>query len=784
MKYLNQLFIFLFILYTVSSCSSSSNDVLEEEQKIYEGLNYSPISPNADQSLKITFKAPSSSALYGYTGDVYIHIGVVADGSWMYVPADWSTNIAKCKMTNEDTNVWSITLSSSIRSWFGSGTTPVTKLGIVIRSSDGTKKGIDADSFVTVTDDKYKEFTPSAVVEKTMPSGMEYGINIGSDKKSVTLVLYDKDKSGSHKSFAHVVGDFNSWTLSNDTKSQMYRDNAAGCWWITLSGLDASKEYSFQYCVWDADGKKTTLADPYCHKILDSDNDSYISSSVYTDNKTYPTGATGIVSVFKISEPSYSWGVSNFAISNTDNMVIYEMLLRDFTSTGSEASGNLALAIEKLDYLKTLGVNAIELMPVQEFDGNNSWGYNPCFFFAMDKAYGTDAMYKKFVDACHQRGMGVLLDVVYNHATGNCPLAKLYWDETNSRPASNNPYFNTVAPHPYSYYNDFNHESAVTRAYIKRNLKYLLTEYKVDGFRFDFTKGFTSQSSTEATASNYDATRVAILKDYHSAIKETNPNAVMICEHFCNQDEENALGEDGIKTWRKLNNAYCQSAMGYQDSSSFADLTTWNTTMPANSWVGFMESHDEERMGYKQVKWGSGTLTTNLSDRMKQLATNVAFFLTVSGPKMIWQMGELGYDYSINSNYAATEVAETHRTDPKPVKWDYFNVADRKGLYNTYCKLLALRNANPELFSQSSFKSWNVTQAYWSQGRSISLQAADGKRLVVVGNFTAGTASVSAPFGQMGTWYDYIDGGTLQVTSSTQTVSVPAHEFKIYISFQ
>ncbi len=129
-------------------------------------------------------------------------------------------------------------------------------------------------------------------------------------------------------------------------------------------------------------------------------------------------------------------------------------------------------------------------------------------------------------------------------------------------------------------------------------------------------------------------------------------------------------------------------------------------------------------------------------------------------------------------------VADSHRTDPKPVKWDYANVTERKGLYNAYSKLLALRNANPELFSQSAFKSWNVTQTYWSQGRSISLQAADGKRLVVVGNFTDSTISISAPFGETGTWYDYFGGSTISVTSSAQAVSVPAHEFKIYTSFK
>ena len=122
------------------------------------------------------------------------------------------------------------------------------------------------------------------------------------------------------------------------------------------------------------------------------------------------------------------------------------------------ASNDLNGAMQKLDYLKSLGVNAIELMPVQEFDGNDSWGYNPCFFFALDKAYGTKKMYKDFIDACHKAGMAVIFDVVYNHATGSMPFAKLYWNSANNKTAPNNPYFNVDAPHPYSVFHDFNHE--------------------------------------------------------------------------------------------------------------------------------------------------------------------------------------------------------------------------------------------------------------------------------------------------------------------------------------
>ncbi|MFA6702987.1 MAG: alpha-amylase, partial [Dysgonamonadaceae bacterium] len=356
---------------------------------IKDGLNYSTKTPNADSTLTITFKAANGSQLLGYTSDVYIHIGVVQEGTWMFVPAEWNENIAKCKMNKKDTNIWSITLSSTVRQWFNSGTTPINKIGIVIRSSDGTKKGIADDSFVTVTDTKYKPFEPAAVKNAPLPAGVIEGINI-INNSTVTMVLYDKDKNGGRKNFAHILGDFNNWTLSNDDKSQMWRDDASSCWWITITGLDPTKEYAFQYYVGTQAGETSRLADAYSRKILDPSNDKYIPASTYNENMAYPAqGAVGIVSVFKIQEENYNWKVANFQAPELDNLVIYELLLRDFTETGDINS-----AKAKLDYLEAVGVNAIELMPIQEFDGNDSWGYNPAFFFAMDKAYGTDKMYK------------------------------------------------------------------------------------------------------------------------------------------------------------------------------------------------------------------------------------------------------------------------------------------------------------------------------------------------------------------------------------------------------
>lgn len=752
---------------------------------IKEGISWSSTSPDADKELTIWFKASSSSPLYNYTDDVYVHIGVVSEGTWLHVPAAWDQNIAQCKMTKVDNekSTWSIKLTPSIRQWFGSGETPVNKIGIVIRSADRTLKGIENDTFITgITDSKYKPFQPAAIKEGPLPAGLRQGINVV-NTTTVTLVLYDKDKYGARKDYAHVVGDFNNWTLSNDDKSQMFRDNAAGCWWITITGLDPAKEYGFQYYVGNNGKDPIRVADPYSRKILDPDNDKYISATTYPNLKAYPTGAIGIVSVFKTVEETYNWQVVDFKVPSRDNLVIYELLLRDFTT-----SGDLNGAMGKLDYLQSLGVNVIELMPVQEFDGNDSWGYNPAFYFAMDKAYGTDRMYKEFVDECHKRDIAVILDVVYNHATGANPFAKMWWDPNHKNPvtgkiepstASNNPYFNADAPHPFSVFHDFNHSNLLVRDFVKRNLEFLLDAYKVDGFRFDLSKGFTQkQSSDDGLFRVYDADRISYLKEYNSAIKAKKADALVILEHFADDKEETELSNAGMMVWRNNNEAYLEAAMGWKNKADFSRAYYGTSTRPANSLVSYMESHDEERAAYKQVTWGNGIIKTSLGARMSQLAANAAFFFTVPGPKMVWQFGELGYDVSIDYN---------GRTGKKPVKWDYYTITERKQLHDTYARLIKLRADHPELFNATATLSWQVTPSYWDNGRFSTLSSfGNAKQVVVVGNFTNDAKTVVTPFPKTGTWYNYMNPGeTLDVISTNMTMKdIPANSFRIYSTFQ
>lgn len=173
---------------------------------IPEGLSYSLEEPDADRPLTIYYRAASSSLLYNYQGTVYAHTGIICEGSWSYVQSEWNENTDKCKMSKLDNNVWTLTLSPSIRQWYSSEKTPVKKLGFVLRNEDGSLQ--TEDLFIPVTDNTYQEFVPASIKKGTLPENVAEGINI-IDNSTVTLVLYDKDTDGNHKDFAHVVGDFN-----------------------------------------------------------------------------------------------------------------------------------------------------------------------------------------------------------------------------------------------------------------------------------------------------------------------------------------------------------------------------------------------------------------------------------------------------------------------------------------------------------------------------------------------------------------------------------------------
>jgi 1,4-alpha-glucan branching enzyme len=567
------------------------------------------------------------------------------------------------------------------------------------------------------------------------------------------------------KSYVFVVGTFNDYYLDNNF--QMKKSSNGEDFWLEINGIASDKNYTYQYVV----DQSITVADPCSELILDPNNDKYIPSSTYSNIPTYPVEkTTGIVSSFSVESNPYQWSSNTYAKPEKAKLIIYECLVRDFSNARS-----FQAIIDSLGYLKKLGINALELMPVNEFEGNISWGYNPSFHMAIDKYYGSINKLKELVDKCHQSGIAVIMDVVFNHAFSQSPLCQMYWDQANFRPSANSPYFNTVAKHPFNVGYDFNHESKFTKAYMDRILGYLITEFKVDGFRFDLSKGFTQVYNTDVGLwGAYDASRISILKRMAAEIRKVDPNVFLILEHFAVNSEEQELSNEGFMLWGNGNYDYLEGAMGYTSNFSNQNYKTRGWSSP--NLVSYMESHDEERMGYKLKNFGNsnGAYNTRVqptfSDRIN--LSNL-FFLLIPGPKMIWQFGELGYDYSINTceNFS---INTSCRLDPKPVRWDFYQDANRRKTYQFIGDLSYLKKTF-NTFSQSDFDfSLNSTMKYfrWNDSEMNAF---------AVGNFGVQANSISIPIQKVGWWYDYISGDSIEILNQNETFNLQPGEYKLML---
>lgn len=597
------------------------------------------------------------------------------------------------------------------------------------------------------------------VVIEELPSGVIGGINY-IDNSTVTLVLFAPNKE-----FIYLIGDFNNWTPNSNYYMKRTPDGER--YWITLTGLTPNVEYGFQYLV---DGT-LTIADPYTEKVLEQEDDQ-IDNITYPNLKTYPYGLTdGSVSIIEINKIKYEWTASNYQRPAKEKIVIYELLIRDFLD-----SHNYETLIDTLDYLERLGINAIELMPINEFEFNNSWGYNPAFYFAPDKYYGTENALKEFIDEAHKRNIAVLLDVVYNHSFGRSPFVRLYATGNYGPPSAENYWYNVEPTHDYNVGYDMNHESIHSRNLIKRVLHHWITEYKVDGFRFDLSKGFTQKYSVGNVGlwGQKDDSRIAILKDYFDYTQTLDPDLYFTLEHFADNSEEKILSDYGMMLWGNLNHSYSQSTMGWiNDNSSLTSGYYKNRGWNNPHLITYMQSHDEQWIMYKNLTWGRSSGSYNIKDlntalnRMKLAGT---FFFTIPGPKMIWQFDELGFDIELTVN---------ERTDPKPIPWDYMNNPNRMNLYKTYSALMKLRNEN-EVFTARE-TNVNMDLGTGVYGRRINLTHSTMKA-TIIGNFNVVSLTMQPNFQSTGMWYDYFLGDSLNVTDINMSIDLAPGEFRIYTS--
>lgn len=750
------------------------------------------------------------TAADGFTGELYAHTGVLTEqstttGDWKYVLADWGNNIPECKLERVDDNLWHYTIKGGVHAWYGvPESEKVTHIAFVFRSADSKIEVKDngADIFVELVTEGLSVKIISPTHGSILEVGQEYTVQVQQQaatnvklfkndtavaetggatltytyaptepedvvfkavatdgtntvEESVSVAVLGETESAARPADADngvtingneatfvlfapgkksvvLLGDFNEYAPSNE--SMMKRDG--DYFWITVSGLEEGVEYGYQYLV---DGT-IKIGDPYATKILDPWNDKWIDASVYPNLKAYPAEYTSdIVSVFELNPAEYTWTATSYERPAENSLAIYELLIRDFSEEGS-----IDAVTAKLDYLETLGVNAIELMPIQEFDGNDSWGYNPCFFFAADKAYGTEEAYKRFIDECHKRNIAVILDVVFNHATGQHPYAKMWWDGGANKTLPTNPFFNVDAPHNWSVFHDFNHTYQYTVEYIDDVLEYWMKEYNVDGFRFDLTKGFV-QNPGNYDAGGYSAQRIGILKHYAQTIRAVDEDAYIIFEHFCDQSEETELYNSvGALCWNNnQRNGYKQSVLGFS-GSSFADFKKGR--------INNIETHDEERIAYDAIKYAQ-SWAKPWNVLTKRLQAVYAFHFLTPYPKMMWQFGELGYDVSIEEN---------GRTGRKPVRWNYFDDANRRALYDAMSKIISWRTSHQDYYGQDNLAvhTWKVADGNMG-GKTLVMD-----KVIVVANFNNAESTTTISNPNPGEWTNLLTGEKIQVNDS------------------
>lgn len=562
------------------------------------------------------------------------------------------------------------------------------------------------------------------------PGGVPKMGAVKQDNGDVIFCLAAPDKK-----CVQLIGSWNNYEIDDryDMKYQDYEGDRY--FWTTVSGLKDDVYYPYFFLV----DEQYRVADPYGHLILDCYSDKYIDESVWPDGPRHPGEPFGDVMMACYRGDLDNYEFSDFSIPDHDKLVIYEMLFRDFTGTDGAANGNgtVRKAIEKIPYIKALGFNAVELMPIMEFDGNNSWGYNPNFYMAPDKAYGSPDDYRDFVEECHRNGIAVILDIVFNQSAGLHPWYQMY-------DGGNSPLYNKVAPHQWSVLNDWNQGKRLVQQQWTDALKYWMEKYNVDGYRFDLVKGLADNESYAAAGGTdqYNQNRVDHMIRFHDVIKSVKPNGIHIDEFLGGAKEMAAMCADGQIQWMNVNDASCQYTMGWDDgNNNLSPFLSTSSSLPWGGSVSYAESHDEQRMGFKCIQFGTDVVKNDAAARYDRLAALAVQMLLTPGPKMVWQFGEFGDSQNAKTTVSGGE----NNTSPKVVDWSAWTAdADRMFLHDTYKAIINLRMENPELMSQTATFETNGRNSKFTVPRTVRLTSGDKEVVAFINPSTTSDMNVKA----------------------------------------
>ena len=450
---------------------------------------------------------------------------------------------------------------------------------------------------------------------------------------------------------------------------------------------------------------------------------------------------------------TYVWKHDDKPLPADRELVIYEMHVADFSGGEADplARGKYEHVVEKLDYLVDLGVNAIELMPLKEYPGDYSWGYNPRYFSAAESSYGTTAELKNLIDECHGRGIRVIIDGIYNHSESSSPLTQIdhdYWYHHAPRDADNNwgPEFN------YELY-DENLGTYPARKFIGDTVRYWVQEYHLDGIRFDAARQIANYDFMQWIVQ--EAKSVAGPKPFYTVAEYipetpsiTNLDGPMdgcwhdsfyhcIVEHICGDTFDLERLKDAIDCKR-------QGFLG------------------ATNVVNYLSNHDHDRVF---AELGDRAILDEAAFKRAKLGT--VLLMTAVGVPLIGMGEEFG-------EYKAKTIEQAK------IDWTLLGNDMNKGLWEYYKGLIHLRKNNQALYTENiDFFHEDPDSKVFAYTRWND----EGSRVVVVANLSENyLAGYSVPhFPANGTWHEWTGNYDVESGDDNITIDLPEYEAKVFV---
>jgi 1,4-alpha-glucan branching enzyme len=507
----------------------------------------------------------------------------------------------------------------------------------------------------------------------------------------------------------------------------------------------------------------------------------------FTDPFAFETG-TGELAAFTTLDriSPFIWTDEDFLVPPVDEMVVYELQVEEFND-------NFSGLIDRLDYLQGLGVNVLELMPItsvrQEFD----WGYGPLHFWAPEERYGRPESLKALVNTCHERGIAVILDVVYEHVDDNFPYNRVYVDSREASPM--------IGPFGEGFFGtqtDF--AKPFTQQYFLECNRYFLQEYHIDGFRYDYVPGMYDGPTGQAYAKLvYDTYRDSIdiqrFKDpqgfsriIQCAEHLPDPRGILRQTYSNTTWQNDLLGKaEDMATYRYVDASFVHILeprySGYPDTRPVIDRE-----MPVAPFQ-YLETHDHSRLitrfGLLPPLGGPGDIRFGDRSNFFKLQPFAIALYTCVGVPMLWQGQELAENYTLPGGGNARISVR------RGVHWEYFYDEAGQSLIRLYRILARLRRDRPALRSRNFFYFFQESRpgdgivAYrrWTEGTASD----SGQEALVFLNFSDSPREITVPFPKIGTYQEKIDDRSadrivVSAEGELHRVVIPSNYGRIYLT--